>query len=169
MRFNMKIYLKISFDEKEEAKALALKNGVTIRWDAKQRLWYFEGDSLPTCLERYSANQLPPPASSDGLYYYLITYSNQNWYQVYKGPFTSKEELKVELLHDIRLADSDLWACYSQIYAAAATRRVDVHRSLRREWIRSLNSVVESADPFIREAVREKNLEYPPYEPEEDV
>ena len=167
----MKIYLKISFDEKDEAKALAAKNGTAIRWDAKQRQWYFEGNSLPTCLERYSSVGQPPTPpmtmSSDGLYYYLVTYSNMDWYEVYRGPYSDKEALKKALLNDIKLADRDLWSCYSQIYAAAATRRVDVHRSLRREWIRGMNSVIESADPFIRSAVEEKNLEYPPYEPEE--
>ena len=166
----MRTYLKISYDEKDEAKALALQNGVSIRFDGIAKQWYFEGDSLPTCLERYLPNSLtaqPKPPGSDGLYYYLVTYTNPDWYGVYLGPFSSKEELRTALLNDIRMANYDLWSGYSQIYAAAATRRVDRYRSLRRGWIRGMNLVVESADPFIRAAVEEKNLEYPMYELEE--
>ena len=127
---------------------------------------------MPTCLEPYRLQAAeaakPNPAATkpqgDGLYYYLITYSNQNWWEVYLGPFSSKEELKEALLKDISMASADLWDAYTQIYAAAATHRVGVHRSLRREWIRASNSVVKSADPDIQSAVRKKNLECPPME-----
>ncbi len=162
----MRIYLNVKFEEKGAVKKLAL-----IRWDATNKKWYFEGESLPTCLEPYRLqaaedSKLPklPKSQGDGLYYYLITYSNQNWWSVYLGPFSSKEELKSALLKDISMASTDLWGAYSQIYAAAATHRVGVHRSLRREWIRASNSVVESTDSDIQAAVRKKNLECPPME-----
>lgn len=163
----MRIYLNVKFEEKDAVKKLA-----PIRWDANCKKWYFEGESLPTCLEPYRLQAAeaakPNPAATkpqgDGLYYYLITYSNQNWWEVYLGPFSSKEELKEALLKDISMASADLWDAYTQIYAAAATHRVGVHRSLRREWIRGMNAVCESSDPLIRAAVREKNLEFPPME-----
>lgn len=159
----MRIYLNVKFEKKDAVKKLAL-----IRWDAKTKKWYFEGESLPTCLEPYrlQASEAAEAAKpqGDGLYFYLVTYSNQNWWSVYLGPFSSKEELKSALLKDISMASTDLWGAYSQIYAAAATHRVGVHRSLRREWIRASNSVVESTDSDIQAAVRKKNLECPPME-----
>ena len=108
MRFN----LDVKFEEKGAVKKLA-----PIRWDAMNKKWYFEGESFPTCLEPYRLQAAeaaeaakPNPATTkpqcDGLYYYLITYSNQNWWEVYLGPFSSKDELKEALLKDISIASA---------------------------------------------------------------
>ena len=41
------IYLEITYAQKDEAKPFG------VRWDPKEKLWYFPGDVLPKELERF--------------------------------------------------------------------------------------------------------------------
>ena len=41
------IYLEIAYAQKDEAKPFG------VRWDPKEKLWYFAGDVLPKELERF--------------------------------------------------------------------------------------------------------------------
>ena len=47
------IYLEIAYAQKDEAKP------VGIRWDPKEKLWYFPGDVLPRELERFRPANAP--------------------------------------------------------------------------------------------------------------
>ena len=50
-----RIYLQISFNEKDDAKKTARQNGTRINWDAGKKKWYWEGNgNLPECLEKYT-------------------------------------------------------------------------------------------------------------------
>jgi hypothetical protein len=46
-RFYEMIYLEIAYAQKDEAKSFG------VRWDPKEKLWYFPGDDLPKELERF--------------------------------------------------------------------------------------------------------------------
>ena len=46
-RFYGMIYLEIAYAKKDEAKSFG------VRWDPKEKLWYFPGDVLPKELERF--------------------------------------------------------------------------------------------------------------------
>src|SRR6516165_4199433 len=46
-RFYEMIYLEIAYAQKDEAKSFG------VRWDPKEKLWYFPGDVLPKELERF--------------------------------------------------------------------------------------------------------------------
>ena len=50
------IYLEITYAQKDEAKPFG------VRWDPKERLWYFPGDVLPKELERFRPANAPKAA-----------------------------------------------------------------------------------------------------------
>ena len=47
------IYLEIAYAQKDEAKPFG------VRWDPKEKLWYFPGDVLPKELERFRPANAP--------------------------------------------------------------------------------------------------------------
>jgi Domain of unknown function (DUF5710) len=47
------IYLEITYAQKDEAKPFG------VRWDPKEKLWYFPGDVLPQELERFRPTNTP--------------------------------------------------------------------------------------------------------------
>ena len=47
------IYLEITYAQKDEAKPFG------VRWDPKEKLWYFPGDVLPKELERFRPANAP--------------------------------------------------------------------------------------------------------------
>lgn len=49
-----RIYLTIKFEEKDKAKETARKNGTQIKWDGAKKRWFFDGETLPDCLEKYT-------------------------------------------------------------------------------------------------------------------
>src|SRR6516164_7998051 len=50
------IYLEITYAQKDEAKAFG------VRWDSKEKLWYFPGNVLPKELERFRPANTPKGA-----------------------------------------------------------------------------------------------------------
>jgi hypothetical protein len=50
------IYLEITYAQKDEAKPFG------VRWDPKEKLWYFPGDVLPKELERFRPANAPKGA-----------------------------------------------------------------------------------------------------------
>ena len=50
------IYLEITYAQKDEAKAFG------VRWDSKEKLWYFPGNVLPKELERFRPANAPKGA-----------------------------------------------------------------------------------------------------------
>jgi hypothetical protein len=54
------IYLEIAYAQKDEAKPFG------VRWDPKEKLWYFPGDVLPQELERFRPANAPKGAVKKG-------------------------------------------------------------------------------------------------------
>jgi Domain of unknown function (DUF5710) len=66
------IYLEITYAQKDEAKPFR------VRWDPKEKLWYFPGDVLPKELERFRPANAPKLlcGSQDGRLYSLARRSS---------------------------------------------------------------------------------------------
>lgn len=152
----MKIQLKVSFQEKDQVKAIANENGSRIFWDKDGKYWYWETESntfpphIPAWLKPYVYENSQERVSE---YFYICQPNTSEWCTVEYGPFTSKEEMAAKAISIANNAiDWEDAIIADNLHFVLSGKKIHVGKNINNKWIRGRNACKDSRDSQVKDA-----------------
>lgn len=143
--------LKISFQNKDAAKAAFRAAGIPLTWNAAAKVWQTSASELPAGLAQYVK-----PAANGTLFYLAQRTDTAGFNFAVEAVFESKEAVIEHILSGRWLAGwaGDEAAIFAgAAYVVAATKRIAVGKSIPNQYVTGNNRLCESKNAEIKAAV----------------